>query len=379
MHVRFLHSSDWQLGVTRYFLGADSQARWSAARFDAIRNLGQIALQEDCEFIVVAGDIFESNQVDRRTIAKACEVMSGIKVPMYLLPGNHDPLDAGSVFLSRHWKERKPGNVIVLEGLGLPHQVRPGIEVVGAPWKSKRPLSDLIASAATSLTANPENLRVLVGHGAIDSLSPDRDNPALIRVADAEKAILEGRFQYLALGDRHSFASVGTSGRIFYSGTHEAYDFDEIDPGKVLIVDLRKEGVTVTPKKNGLWHFIVHEAQVSTSEDIEALARYLESLQDKERTSLKLGLIGTLSIHLHARLEEIEERARDLFAAVVRSGSRSELIIMPDNSDFEGLALSGFAASTVEKLRIQANGTEPQAGQAIDALALLMRLAGRAA
>ncbi len=65
MRVRFMHTSDWQLGVTRQFLDTDAQARWSAARFDAIRNLGQIAVQENCEFIVVAGDIFESNQVDR--------------------------------------------------------------------------------------------------------------------------------------------------------------------------------------------------------------------------------------------------------------------------------------------------------------------------
>ena len=246
-------------------------------------------------------------------------------------------------------------------------------------WTSKRPLVDLVASAAAGLTADPGSLRVMVGHGAVDVLSPDRDNPAVIRVADAEKAIFEGRFQYLALGDRHSLTNVGTSGRIFYSGTHEAYDFDEVDPGKVLIVDLSEEGATVTPRQNGVWRFIVHEGQISSIEDIEALSRHLESLQDKERTILKLGLVGTLSIQLHARLEAIEEHARDLFAAVVRSGSRSELVVMPDNSDFENLSLAGFADSAVEKLRAQAQGSGPQAEQAIDALALLMRLAGRAA
>jgi len=91
MRVRFLHSSDWQLGVTRHFLDADSQARWAAARFDAIRKLGQIAVREKCEFIVVAGDIFESNQVNRGTVAKACEAMSGFSIPIFLLPANHDP------------------------------------------------------------------------------------------------------------------------------------------------------------------------------------------------------------------------------------------------------------------------------------------------
>ena len=379
MRVRFLHTSDWQLGVTRHFLGADSQARWAAARFDAIHNLGAIATEAKCEFIVVAGDIFESNQVDRRTIAKACEAMSGIPVPILLLPANHDPLDAGSVFLSKHWKDRKPSLVQVLESAGSPVQIRPGVEVVGAPWTSKRPLTDLVAAAAVDLTADRGILRVMVGHGAVDELSPNRADPAVIRVADAERAIAEGRFHYLALGDRHSFTKVGTYERIFYSGTHEAYDFDEVDPGKVLIVDLDSESATVTPRQNGAWRFLEHQTQVSTADDIEALARRLDSLQDKECTILKLGLVGTLNIRLHARLEEIEEHARDLFAAVVRSSSRSELVVTPDNSDFENLSLAGFAATTVEKLRAQAEVPGPLAEQANDALALLMRLAGREA
>lgn len=379
MGVRFLHTSDWQLGVTRHFLDAESQARWAAARFEAIRNLGRIAADEKCEFIVVAGDIFESNQVDRRTIVKACEAMSGIPVPILLLPANHDPLDAGSVFLSKPWRERKPPHVQVLESSGLPVEICPGVEVIGAPWTSKRPLADLVAAAAVDLTADSGILRVMVGHGAVDELSPNRDDPAVIRVVDAERAIDEGRFHYLALGDRHSFTKVGTNGRIFYSGTHEAYDFDEVDPGKVLVVDLGTEDVTVTPRQVGTWRFVVHQAHVSTADDVEALARHLDSIQGKDCTILKLGLVGTLNILLHSRLEEIEEHARDLFAAVIRSSSRSELVVTPDNSDFENLSLAGFAASTVEKLRTQAQVVGPQAEQASDALALLMRLAERAA
>lgn len=56
MQTRFMHTSDWQLGVTRQFLNADSQARWAEARFEGIRNLGRTAQEEKCEFIVVAGD-----------------------------------------------------------------------------------------------------------------------------------------------------------------------------------------------------------------------------------------------------------------------------------------------------------------------------------
>lgn len=379
MQTRFMHTSDWQLGVTRQFLDADSQALWTAARFDGIRSLGRIAKEDGCEFIVVAGDIFETNQVDRRTVLKACEVMAGIPIPIYLLPANHDPLDAGSVFGSKTWIERKPPHVHVLDTPGRPVEVRPGVEVVGAPWTSKRPLNDLVAAAAAKLDSSPGLLRVMVGHGAVDTLSPDRNNPAVIKVADAERDIRDGRYQYLALGDRHSHTAVGAGGRIFYSGTHEAYDFGEVDPGKVLIVDLETESINVTPRQNGVWRFLAHEAHVSTLEDIEALSRHLEAVQDKERTVLKLGLVGTLGIQAHGRLEEVEAHAKDLFAAVVRSGSRSELVVMPDDADFQNLSLAGFAEAALEKLRAQARGVGVEREQAADALALLVRLVGRAA
>lgn len=378
MAVRFLHTSDWQLGVTRQFLDADAQARWSAARFDGIRNLGRIARDEQCEFIVVAGDVFESNQVDRRTVLKACEAMAEIAVPIYLLPGNHDPLDASSVFAGKIWRERKPPHVHVLAD-ATPVEVRPGVEVAGAPWTSKRPLTDLVAAAVSGMESALGVLRVMVGHGCADVLSPDRDNPALLRLADIERLLAEGRCQYVALGDRHSFTRVGESGRIFYSGTHEAYDFDEVDPGKVLVVELSAEGVTVTPHQSGAWRFLVHEAQLSAVEDVDALSRHLEALNEKERTILKLGLIGTLPIQAHARLEEVEEHARDLFAAVVRSSSRSELVVAPEAGDFDDLSLAGFAASAVEKLRVQARAGGAEGEQAADALGLLLRLGGRAA
>ncbi|MGH9890730.1 MAG: metallophosphoesterase family protein [bacterium] len=377
MKVRFLHSSDWQLGVTRHFLTADAQARWSAARFDAICALGRVAAAEGCEFVVVAGDIFESNQVDRGTVARACEALAAIPKPVFLLPGNHDPLDAVSVFRSASWSVKKPAHVHVIEDLGRPVEVRPGVEVAGAPWTSKRPLKDLVAAAASELDPFAGGVRVLVAHGAVDVLSPDRDNPALIRLSDAERAIAESRFHYLALGDRHSFTRVGDSGRICYCGTPEVYDFDEVDPGHVVVAEIGPEGVVTTPHRVGTWRFPKYPADVSSAEDVEALARHLESIPDKGRTAIKLALKGTLTIRQRAHLDETLEHARDVFAAVVQSESGSELAVVPNDSDFDGLTLSGFAASAVQKLRAQAAAPGSEAAVAHDALTLLVRLVGR--
>ena len=92
--VKFLHTADWQLGMTRHFLAGEAQARFDGARIDAIRTIGALAEDEGCAFVVVCGDVFESNQVSRQVILRAFEAMGASpQVTFYLLPGNHDPLE----------------------------------------------------------------------------------------------------------------------------------------------------------------------------------------------------------------------------------------------------------------------------------------------
>jgi len=55
MSVRFIHTADWQLGMTRHFLSEEAQARFSQARIDAIRTVGRIARETGAVFVVVSG------------------------------------------------------------------------------------------------------------------------------------------------------------------------------------------------------------------------------------------------------------------------------------------------------------------------------------
>jgi len=73
--------------MTRYFLSEGSQERFTQARFDAIRTLGRIAKEEGCQFMLVCGDAFESNQVDRKTVARSLEALKDVPVPVFILPG----------------------------------------------------------------------------------------------------------------------------------------------------------------------------------------------------------------------------------------------------------------------------------------------------
>ncbi|HME70182.1 MAG TPA: metallophosphoesterase, partial [Myxococcota bacterium] len=352
----------------------DAQPKFTQARFEAIRALGRVAREESCEAVVVCGDVFESNQVDRRTVVRALDALAEVPAPVFLLPGNHDPLDAGSVYRSRAFLDHRPAHVSVLEG-GEPLTLRPGLELVGAPWMSKRPLRDLIGGLLRELPPCPPGLvRVCVGHGGIAELSGSRDDPSQIDIAGVERAIVEGRIHYLALGDRHSTTSVGTSGRIWYAGAPESTDYDEVDPGNVLVVELGPDGARVVPRHVGRWRFTARErVDLASAEDVAALEEWLDMLDAKDRTIVKLRLAGQLSLRLRARLDEALRHARELVAAVeVRDAA---LVTVPDDHDFSEIELAGFARAGVEALRAQAQAGGDAGATARDALALLVRLA----
>src|SRR5271170_4085645 len=150
--MRFVHTADWQLGMTRYFLAGEAQPQYSAARRDAVAGLGSLAVQVGAEFVVVAGDVFEDNQLAPKIISQSLEAMRAIGIPVYLLPGNHDPLDASSVYTSALFTAERPGNVTVFDRSGV-YDVRPGLQFVAAPWRSKAPSTDLVADVLDGVAA----------------------------------------------------------------------------------------------------------------------------------------------------------------------------------------------------------------------------------
>ena len=377
--MRFLHSADWQLGMTRRFLSAEAQARFSQARIDVIRTLGRLAGETGAAFVVVSGDVFETNQVSPLTVRRTLDALASVPVPVFLLPGNHDPLDAGSVFRSPTFVDGRPAHVAVLEdSTPIPVPGVPGIEVLGAPWFSKRPLSDLVADACAELAPSTAVKRVLVAHGATDDLIA-LDNPAAIRVMGAEAALASGRIAYLALGDRHSTTSVGPSGRIWYAGAPEPTDYDEIDAGNALLVELTDDGrCAVTKHHTGTWRFARERFDLDGPDGLDRLAAWLDGLAPKDRTIAKLTLVGTVSLSTNARLDALLEHQSDLFAAIEQWERHRELVVRPDDDDFADLRLSGFAADALETLRAEADGDGSEAEAARDALALLVRFASTA-
>ncbi|MFC0625369.1 metallophosphoesterase family protein [Kribbella deserti] len=372
--ITFLHSSDWQLGMMRRFLGPDGQARFAQARLDAIVRIGEVAKTTGAAFVVVTGDVFEHNQVERQTILRACEALKRIEVPVILLPGNHDALEPGSLWTSAQWTGHAPDHVTVLTGTE-PFEVLPGVEIVGAPWRSRRPVSDPAAPGYEELAADGKT-RILLAHGQLASLSGGLSDVPTINQAALEAAVAEGKVRYVGLGDRHSMIRV--TDRIWYSGTQEVTAPEELEPGNVLAVTLdpANDTIAVEPIRVGAWHMVEHHAELDDEDSLTALEDWFAELPDKERTYVRLAARGSLPLPLLSRLDAMIDAQGEVFASVERWVKFWTVQPAPDAGDLDMLQLSGPARAAMEELRQALAGGDESAGAALTLMHRLARDAG---
>ena len=376
--VKFLHTSDWQLGMTRAYLTPEAQVRYTDDQISGIRSLAEVASVHDCQFVVVAGDVFDSIQPDRRIVSRFLDALESFKVPVYLLPGNHDANSPAAFWSTSDILEKLPSLVTLIrdsEPIRVPNTQA---EIIGAPWPSRKPDEDLIAKAiAQAGTPEAEVYRIVIGHGIVDSLAPDQSDLAVISLSEMQSAIRDGKVSYIALGDRHSYTRLGDSGAIYYSGAPLATDFREIDPNKALIVELTGGTPLVEPVEVGRWRFIAENFDLSDQHGVLLIQEFLDSLANKDRTVVKLGIVGTLSLSVYSVLNSVLDGASDLFASVDRSDSKSELVVLADDKDLSDLDLSGFAREAANELARVSSANSEQSAIAKDALMLLNRLVRR--
>ncbi|MCK6524098.1 metallophosphoesterase, partial [Myxococcota bacterium] len=112
--LRFIHTSDLQLGMPFHWVEGDQAAKMREARLEALTRIGDAAREHDASVVMVAGDFFDNNTVEPRLIVQTCDRLRDLGRPVYILPGNHDHGGADSVYRTDRFKSRQPQNVSVL-------------------------------------------------------------------------------------------------------------------------------------------------------------------------------------------------------------------------------------------------------------------------
>ena len=303
--MRFLHTADWQIGMKATALG-EAAARVREERLAAGRRVVEVARQHGADFILIAGDLFEHNGVDRILVQRVADILGSFSGPVFIIPGNHDPLTRGSVWEHPAWKGW--GNLHILHE-EAPVQV-PGGTLYPCPVRESHSGRNPTAWIPAE---REKTIRLGMAHGTVEGVRQDEPDYPIPREA-AER----GGLDYLALGHWHSSAMYRTADgapRLAYSGTPEPTGFGERESGFVLLVEISGLGASpaLTPARTGRleWTRIAEEPRGPG--DLTRLRERLEGLASPDATLVEVILSGLLAAQERGELARIHEILQSRF------------------------------------------------------------------
>lgn len=95
--LRIVHTSDVHLGA----YATSNDERWNTRRAlieAAFLRVIATANAEGADVLLIAGDFFDNDRVPPETVAFAGDAIRQFAGRAYLIPGNHDPMDPGSIY-----------------------------------------------------------------------------------------------------------------------------------------------------------------------------------------------------------------------------------------------------------------------------------------
>lgn len=401
--TRFLHMADVQLGM-RARDATEVGGRLREARFTTLGRCVELAASEGVDFVVIAGDLFESNQVGAHTVSRAVQILQGAHpIPVHILPGNHDRLDAGSVYERPEFAPAAARNIVVL-------RAREPVEVGGrcvlypCPLTRRRDLAD--PTDWIPGRGHDGLIRIGVAHGSLPIANRRREFP--IEIDTPQRKGLD----YLALGDWHDL-NIHASGRLAYPGAPERTGFGEGRAGHVLVVEIAGPGhpPRLTPHGVATLEWLRWEEKLRDGADgaLSRLRERIEGLPDGPNTLLRLTLTGAVGAHelplvdrfetwlrarrdngrllhfeLHAQLhttEALEEALLDLAGSdAVIAGALADLRAMADADAGRARGGAGVGPRPMDELIdvwVRGGGGDRRMGEvARGAIRLLAMLTG---
>ncbi len=354
---RFLQISDLHLGRPFTWLPAGIASRRREDQRDLLWRAVRLAIDKKLDAILVAGDLFDGEVIDRETIGRAIESVSQPGCPpVFIAPGNHDCHSRSTFYydnrrLAAASQATWPSHVHIFESPRIIGVDLPGHDDVML-WGRCVPENvdggeRLLATDKPALA--PDRLHVLLLHGSRDgSLPPGKKITTPFN--DAE--LLAWGADYAALGHYHKPATIEDEEgvvRASYSGSPVALAVDETGPRYVNLVTLEHNGlhrrVEIEPfelDRRRLHRLDVAVDGLSSPESLKArVAEALESSLVGKDDLVVVRLTGRSRIGLDLDAANAADPARAFWVRVDASGVR------PDY-DLEGYR-KGEGRTTEEK------------------------------
>jgi DNA repair protein SbcD/Mre11 len=193
--LRIAHCADIHLG------GGEAPDHFYRDAFSAV--LSEIRIH-DPHLMLLAGDLFQSNQINSATVKWAMEILGQQPFPIFMIPGNHDCVEPDGIYL--HHDFNSIANVTMLSSPSgsTAHLPELGVSVWGRGMvKHTRTYSPL-----GGCPPRPADCRwyLALGHGILvpHGEQTERSSPIHMREIEASEC------DYIALGHHHAALEIVT-------------------------------------------------------------------------------------------------------------------------------------------------------------------------
>ncbi len=302
--VKILHTGDFHIGSSRS--GISSGRAELKNTFIKVVN---VCKEEKIDFLLIAGDLFDTPFPDNETSEEIIEAMSQIPdTVIAITPGNHDYVCPGSVWL----KNKFPDNVIIFTSFMEYYDFEEkNVRLFGAAFTDRFERIPQLSSNL-SLSENMINLCVLHGQ-TVSALGESEYNPIPVNSVETSG------FDYLALGHVHKRSEIQKSGKTFYSycGCPDGRGFDEDGSRGVYVGTIEKGKCNLVYTELSTRKYIIDTLDISgceTTNQISAkIISYIkEKYSDGYRNNLyRISLCGTVSTDFTPDISRIECAVKD--------------------------------------------------------------------
>src|SRR6185369_5200675 len=337
-----LHTADVHLGARHADLGdrASAQRERQFAAFVATIDL---AIAEQVDLVLIAGDLFDSNVQPRRSVDRVagqlCRLVDS-RIRTVITPGTHDVYNGASIYRSYDLPELAgsggsagSGGAEFVKVLtpDAPQVYFPPLDVVvhGQPFATKRaPHSPLRGWDVARDTRATWHVGLL--HAAVAIPGQTDGDEVVITTQEIGASHLD----YLALGHWHSFNQGNVAGTAYaYSGAPEPVALHQDRAGQVLLVSLDQpdglKRVEITPRQVGRTRFERLDLDATAVVSQPALVEALAARADPDLV-LDVRLIGVRPDELDLEVDEVERELDDRFMRLkVRDRSIASLTMGP--------------------------------------------------
>lgn len=221
--LKFLHLADLHLGAGFDLFSAAQAEKARSMQMDALAHAIRVAHREKVQAILIAGDLFETPFPPAPIFAQAMHLLGQADCPVYIAPGNHDYIHAGSPYLTN----ALPANVRVFTASAL--EASPlctDVTIWGAAFHGQSahiPLDGCRMDTAINLCLVHTDLQTDGGY--------NHYTPAELSASG---------FSYLAAGHNHTASGLRRAGGTVFGcpGSLAAVAADETGPRGFLLIEI---------------------------------------------------------------------------------------------------------------------------------------------